>query len=129
MKINVVWISQIIINLWTIHNLIKKHEMGSPFGHILSKRYVLSNPNGTIASKNENNQLKEAKQGVTDDSMASSLDYVEAEITKKSSKSLDLKCDFMAASYSKRLIHVSHNVLKQPLNSTQQKLNLCGHFS
>ena len=45
--------------------------MGSPFGHILSKRYVLPNSNGTIASKNENNRLKESKHDIIDDSMAS----------------------------------------------------------
>lgn len=99
----------------------KKREMGSPFGHILSQRSVLPDASGTIASENENNQLKEAKQDVTDDSMASSLDYVEAAITGKSSKGSDLKFNSVAEASSNRDIHVSHNALKQPLTSTQQK--------
>lgn len=99
----------------------QKHEMGSLFDHILFQTSVLPDANRTIASENENNQLKETKQGVTDDSMASSLDYVESAITGKSSKSLDLKFNSMAEASSNIDIHVSQNTLKQPLTSTQQK--------
>lgn len=52
--------------------------MCSSFAHVLSQALR------TIAGENESNQLKEAKQGVTDNSVASSLDYRETEINGKS---------------------------------------------
>lgn len=98
----------------------QKHEMCSPFDHILSQASVLPDAIRTIPSENKNDQLKEAKQGVTDDSMASSLDYGEAAITGKSSKSFDLKFSSMAEASSNRDINVSQNALKQPLTATQK---------